>query len=259
MVFTTLQLQWALSILNLSLLLASVSVALTSLVPPLQSFLKYGKTLKLKHDKLPFLNIYVPKCWFTHFYIIHFTLSVVNVCLIMGHQFTFTDLQVISIINLIQSSRRLFECLFVSNFSKTSNIHIFHYLVGVYFYTTINIIPLVMYLLDMSNDVSVWGMIVPIIIFTIASLDQSYNHKILSKQKKYTIPKIGLFQYVVCPHYFDEIIIYGSIFLIKPSISFSLVVVWVAVNLSISANESFHFHKSQDEIKFQKRIFPFIY
>jgi 3-oxo-5-alpha-steroid 4-dehydrogenase 3 len=48
-------------------------------------------------------------------------------------------------------------------------------------------------------------------LFVLASAVQHECHKHLASLKKYTLPDTGFFQYVVCPHYTSECIIYATI------------------------------------------------
>lgn len=254
---------------NIGLSFITFSVFIAAFFPSLESFLKYGKTIqkeKINHNlHLPFNieNLYVPKKWFTHFYIIHFTLSITNFYIFfvfMGNNKLFFDLSIICIFNLIQSSRRLYECFYISNFSSNSKIHIFHYLVGLIFYISINIIPFLMSLLNVQSKPTFINCFISISIFIYFSLDQWKNHNILSKQKKYSLPKSGLFNYILCPHYFDESMIYLSMFVLKPSFSYLIIFFWVVINLSISAKQSYIFYKNKDiDISNHYIIIPFLY
>jgi 3-oxo-5-alpha-steroid 4-dehydrogenase 3 len=165
----------------------------------------------------------------------------------------------IVLLNLVQSIRRLYECLYVSKFSKTAKIHIFHYLVGLFFYSTINIIPFLENYDGNFYPIRWFQPFTFLSIFIYISIKQYQTHFILSKQKKYTLPKTNLFKYVTCPHYFYESLIYLIFFLIRPSLSYALISIWVVINLSISANQSYIFYKSKNEITNEYRIFPFIY
>lgn len=247
----------------------TLGVFTASVLPTLTPFLKYGKTLqhnKVNHTlhlPLDIQNIYIPKKWFTHFYIIHFIFSAINCCIIElnNTHVPFSDIHIICIFNLIQSTRRLYECIYVSKFSSKAKIHLFHYLVGLIFYSSINIIPLLMYFLNQCSHPKIINIVIAFIIFLFASYDQWINHNILSNQIKYTLPNYGLFKYVICPHYFDESMIYLSLLIIKPCISFIIIFLWVLINLTISANQSYIFYKEKKEIKISNHyiIIPFIY
>lgn len=258
-------------LINIALASMTVSVLLAACIPSFDSFFKYGKTLPSKpishslHLPYDFQDIYVPKIWFTHFYIIHFLLSIINILVFFivdyANKNVCSDLQLIICFNLIQSGRRLYECLYVSKFSNTAKIHIFHYLVGVIFYTSINIIPLLMHYTNEELPLQYSKCILSILLFITASYDQYNNHNLLANQKKYTLPTTALFKYVVCPHYFDEVLIYLSIFIIKPTISFFIVFAWVFINLTISAQHSYKFYTNNKEVDISNHciIIPYIY
>ncbi|KAG0674256.1 3-oxo-5-alpha-steroid 4-dehydrogenase [Pichia californica] len=118
-----------------------------------------------------------------------------------------------------------------------------------------------MYFLNQCSHPKIINIVIAFIIFLFASYDQWINHNILSNQIKYTLPNYGLFKYVICPHYFDESMIYLSLLIIKPCISFIIIFLWVLINLTISANQSYIFYKEKKEIKISNHyiIIPFIY
>lgn len=256
-----------LRLINLGLVLMTLSVLLVSLIPSLNLFLKYGKTLntgdaaRLGSHNLFLLDLYVPKKWFTHFYLLHFALSLLNVSImIFLRQWHSSPLQIIFLMNMIQSTRRLYECIYVSKFSPTAKIHYFHYLVGIVFYTSVNLIPFLLQILAAKTETS-GHTAIPVALFLFSSYDQFFNHIALSEQKKYTLPNVGFFRYVVCPHYMDECFIYFCIFLVYPCISLFLVFFWVTVNLAISANQSYLFYRTNKDTNISNRcrIFPKIY
>lgn len=260
---------YTLTCFNIGLTLMTFAVLTASFFPSLDSFLKYGKTLqqtKVSHNlHLPFNieNLYVPKKWFTHFYIIHLILSITNFYIFfvfVENNTFFTDLNIICIFNLIQSSRRLYECIYVSKFSTISKIHIFHYVVGLIFYISVDIIPLLMLLLNNELKPNFLNCLIAISIFIFFSFDQWKNHNILSKQKKYSLSNRGFFNYLLCPHYLDESMIYFSMFVLKPSFSYFIIFLWVVINLSVSAKQSYIFYKSKNiDITKHYIIIPFLY
>ena len=123
---------------------------------PLRPMLDYGKTLKIS-SKNPLLDIYVPKQWFIHFYLLSLALSGLNYCILQ--YLTRVDPAYISMLDWwcranpldgaacyaaiiamsIHSLRRTVECTLVSKFSDHSKIHVSHYLVGIFFYAGVNL------------------------------------------------------------------------------------------------------------------------
>ncbi|GME79703.1 unnamed protein product [Ambrosiozyma monospora] len=202
--------------------------------------------------------------------------------LILGEpaeQITKLQFLAVSLLNLAQSTRRTYECLFVSKFNETSMMHLSHYLVGWFFYTSINLMPLLSYHPDLSsvsdsNEDSVKSpsirLVLAFVVYFWSSLDQYRNHKHLAQLVKYNRPQQGLFKYVCCAHYFDEIMVYFSYALIVGTKFSVLILVWVIVDLAVSANETYKFYVLQelkvDEKKGKDsnapsfgRIVPFVY
>lgn len=295
-------------IIQVLFICATSSVFLAANVPLLNQLLKYGKTLnndksdsfkdaKKTNNSFDLItwirSIYVPKPWFYHFYILStflslslFTLSffpnfIVNTFvkkfliseLVINSPISFKQFLLLSLFNVIQGIRRTHECLFVFVPSNKSKMHISHYLVGLFFYASINILPFLFFLPE-QNELKTTGNpysisfsvydLIAIYLFVVASADQSRNHRHLSTLKKYTKPFKGLFEYCCCAHYFDEIIIYLSHFIVFRRIPSFLAFVWVVSNLSVSANETYIYYLNNvdenDKIKNNYwRIIPFVY
>lgn len=81
-------------------------------------------------------------------------------------------------------------------------------------------------------------------LFILASGVQNDVHRYLASLPKYTLPVLPVFQYIVCPHYTMECLIYLSMaFLAAPAdkwINGTLltVVIFVVINLGIVANST---------------------
>ncbi|WEJ94829.1 3-oxo-5-alpha-steroid 4-dehydrogenase [Yamadazyma tenuis] len=183
-------------------------------------------------------KITVPKKYFLHFYVFFALLMVINAFVewnfntnafpqvndffasfyerfytnYLTSEQNYKNLYVISNLLMIQSFRRLYECLFVSQFSDVS-MNILHYVFGLSYYWMVasvnfgGILPY--YIYGQSNnykvelDMSDWLFIG---VFLTYSMDQFQNHQHLAKLVKYTIPSFRLFEYCASPHYLDEII-----------------------------------------------------
>ncbi|GMG23559.1 unnamed protein product [Ambrosiozyma monospora] len=299
-------------LINVCFSTAIICVFLAKFSPKLQFLLKYGKTLpktNTETSQLSFLHkLYVPKSWFTHFYVLDFFLSLTNLIIIISgnsiytlispsriSQFVPTQLTelmlgepaekitklqflAVSLLSLAQGTRRTYECLYVSKFYKKSMIHLSHYLVGWFFYTSINLMPLLSYHPDSNSNedtvkMSIIRLVLAFIAYSWSSLDQFRNHKHLAHLVKYNRPQRGLFKYVCCAHYFDEIIVYFSYALILGTKYSMLILAWVIVDLGISANETYKFYVLQEGRVDEKkgkgskepkapsfgRIVPFVY
>ncbi|KAK9458156.1 hypothetical protein V1511DRAFT_454229 [Dipodascopsis uninucleata] len=151
------------------------------------------------------------------------------------------------IVLFVQSARRWYECLYVEKMSNTARIRVGHYVVGIMFYVAA--IPSVWCdALEFENihdtDLPPSGAIV---LYIFAAMGQFLAHQRLSQLKKYSPPPpSALFQYIVCPHYTCEILVYVSIAWMcnfsKASIS---VLAWTTVNLCASAEQSRAFYVSK--------------
>ena len=205
----------------------------------LPDFLKYGKTLERpvegncrKNGSIVQLltQITVPKSWFAHFYVIS--------CLLSGALcFTYPDIPVVWLV-LVHSLRRLYETLYVSKYSVASRMNWSHYLVGLWFYSTLN---LIVFLDILSGIISRHLHILSFALFLVASWDQYNNHKTLAALVKYSLPRKGLFKHTCCPHYMDETLIYLSLLVYSKNFIWPLI--WVVSSLSISALETQEYYR----------------
>lgn len=193
----------------------------------LPDFLQYGKTLK--QTKVPkginrWIHYTVPKYYFYHFYVISSCLSALTLCAYPQY--------VVVWLLLCHSLRRLYETLFVSVHNERSRMNWSHYVVGLWFYTTLHIILNVeLY----RGNIEVRFPTMALMIFCIAGWDQHENHKVLARLIKYSLPQERCFRWVCCPHYTDEILIYTS--LLAASKEFMWPLIWVVASLSLSAAE----------------------
>lgn len=245
----------------------------------LNSLLKYGKTLHgLKNNSSrigdALTKLTVPKKWFTHFYIEYLALCIATwVLLIQGSSGVAEfmgcydplekslDYTIILILLTIQSSRRLFECIFVSKFSNDSHMNVSHYIMGLSFYASIvlnTLIGLSLFFDGQQKDfLSLqkldFYVLILITFFFLFSIDQFHYHNYLAQLRKYSIPTFGLFKEVACPHYLDEILIYFTVMLIGirnfsgslVEINYILAWIFVTTNLSISSFESLDYYRTQ--------------
>lgn len=140
---------------------------------------------------------------------------------------------------LIQGSRRLYECIYVSK-SGTSKMWVGHYFLGIGYYVVMSIAvwvegtglhyPLSCCAINRADHdgplvaidkfdftiSSVHSLIGPpsaksffgILLFILASGMQHDCHTYLASLKKYTLPAHPAFDLIVCPHYFAECVIY---------------------------------------------------
>jgi 3-oxo-5-alpha-steroid 4-dehydrogenase 3 len=226
------------------------------------------------------LELKVPKFWFIHFYVLSLTLATVGFIItdsrvrnvnITTHPFTLPGLLNLGTIPLeisrlafflfmVHSTRRFFETWKVFNYQKTSKMNISHYLVGIFFYTAINLQLFINTDFKSTTKVSFdILLLLSLILFLYATTEQFFNHAHLSRLVKYKIPHYGLFKYVCCAHYFDEMLIYLAVFGILRTRTSFLSLLFVIVNLSISAIETRNYYKTQNNGKIPKWcIIPYI-
>lgn len=188
----------------------------------------------------------------------------------------YIHLSIINRLLLIHGSRRLYENVYVTKFSNNT-INILHYIFGIMHYTITAVIPFLGILpYYMENQVVPYRMseLTTMDYFTLAVfgfylIDQYQNHGHLAHLKKYTIPKFRFFQICSSAHYFDEIIIYAAVYIFLIScehlywlkLSFTLLLMMVILNLSISAGETHKYYhtKFKQQFKTPYRIIPNVY
>lgn len=227
---------------------ASYLVGLASLLVAkrlLPEFLKYGKTLpstspvqRPRWQRIAYFT--VPKSYFAHFYVLSTLFSTVTVCIYPQYLLVW--------LLLFHSLRRLYETLYISRYSSQSRMNWSHYVVGLWFYSSLHIILNVeLYRGHISRSFSLPA----IIVFCFAAWDQHENHKVLAALVKYSLPQKRLFRWICCPHYLDEILIYGS--LLSASREFVWPLVWVSASLALSATECRRYY----QVKFPGRHPPY--
>ncbi|KAM8888215.1 polyprenal reductase isoform 2-T2 [Synchiropus picturatus] len=235
-----------------------------------QDLIRYGKTKEtLTRDS--WLRAFdVPKRWFWHFY---FVSVVWNGCLLV---LTFHNQSypkwlsslcnvlgstpnanthslstfLVQFLIWIHSLRRLLECLVVSVFSHGS-MHMAQYLFGVGYYIILGLTVL-------SSDQQTkgggpmpsllhWYHVIGIVLFVVASWLQHQCMVLLAGLRTgksglvetlaHKVPHGGLFDWVSCPHYLAELLIYTSFSIIYggQSLTCWLVVLYVFFNQALAA------------------------
>ncbi|PHH49714.1 Steroid 5-alpha-reductase DET2 [Ceratocystis fimbriata CBS 114723] len=113
-----------------------------------------------------------------------------------------------------QGLRRLYECLFVLKQSPNSFMLSIHWISTFIWYTSVTIgvwiegAGTLLSTEQATPPFSVSRISLITSIFLAASYIQNHSHRHLASLKKYTLPTAGMFQYIVCPHYFAECVIY---------------------------------------------------
>lgn len=112
------------------------------------------------------------------------------------------------------------------------------------------------------------SMLIALLLFFYANYHQYQCHSILASLRsnsteRYSVPRGDWFEWIVVPHYFADILIYVSLCILYQFKNMTLLcgLIWTAVNLSITANQTFlwyqkHFPHRQEN---RWRIIPGIY
>jgi len=174
---------------------------------------------------------------------------------------------------LIQYIRRLYENKFINIFSN-SKINLIHYLAGFMFYISCGLAlmdSLYINQINYSNVNHLWSYIAFLILILMSGL-QFKTHLSLSKLRRgvdgqiksysHFIPTGGLFDYISCPHYLCEIIIYLCIYIISRFNNlWAVLLFWVVVNQTIAALLTHNWYRSsfgEKYPKWRKAVIPFI-
>ncbi|XP_003794658.1 polyprenol reductase [Otolemur garnettii] len=181
----------------------------------------------------------------------------------------------------LHSFRRLLECLYVSVFSKAM-IHVVQYCFGMVYYILVGLTVLSQVPMDDRNVYIIgksllmqarWFHILGMLMFIWSSAHQYKCHVILSNLRKnkagvvihcnHRIPFGDWFEYVSCPNYLAELMIYISM---AATFGFHnstwwLVVTYVFFNQALSAFLSHKFYKSKfvSYPRHRKAFLPFLF
>ncbi|OTB20572.1 hypothetical protein K445DRAFT_50743 [Daldinia sp. EC12] len=180
----------------------------------------------------------VPHSWFIHFYILSVSCSVFWAAQFLSHgkilesivrnqvrsEETSMSLNQVIIawaLMSLQGARRLYESVALLRPSP-SKMWVVHWLLGVayYFCTSISIWIEGSRSIQSSDrrtfsaETPSFNTVFGVITFLASSFMQNRCHNYLFQLKKYSLPEEGLFQYIVCPHYTCECMLYLSLALI---------------------------------------------
>ncbi|XP_054754777.2 polyprenol reductase-like [Lytechinus pictus] len=180
---------------------------------------------------------------------------------------------------VIHAHRRIYECVAISVYSNSS-IHISHYITGIMFYSFIGISVVAegpsfsvkgeaIQALDLLKHIR-WYHIAGLLMFIWASLHHHRAHVIfasLRKTKKdvsrHMIPQGDWFDYVSCPHYFAECLIYASLGVILGGYhtTWWLVLAFVFSNQIAASTKVHRWYQDKFESypKERKAFFPFLF
>ncbi len=245
------------------------------------------------------ISLTVPKSYFVHMYVIAVIGIFVNIVIFLSfHEWKslFLLWKLDIILFLFHVCRRLIECIFITSFGS-SRMNICGYLVGLFHYILVPICLLwcsertIDFLHVSSQDYfssvhdRCFQYSFAICLFLGSNYLQWSSHRILfllktnnnsnatvshaeldsnSLQRVHGMPTNGLFEYVCCPHYFAEILVYVSLLLMDPSsLSRWCMCLWVGSNLTVVANKHFQWYQQHYPLQIQqknlRRIFPFLW
>lgn len=199
-----------------------------------------------------------------------------------------------------QILRRLHETINVFNYSPSARMHVFGYLTGLFFYIAAPLSLANTCLLEVVNyirsqtvefivkgrermpdlELHWWEFLRPLTnlgwcqwfgaaIFIWGWLHQLRCHAILGslrehrRSDEYVIPRGDWFEYVSCPHYFAEIVIYAGILFATggSDITVWLLFIFVVSNLVFAAAETHRWYRRKFENypPSRRAVIPFIY
>ena len=279
----------------------------------------YGKSLETRKRKGLFLQLFLlPKRYFRHFYITAILIFPISIAVIFIYYIPsslnikfLNDLEAVSslidmasrltgsieidtatslssitsltftlILMTIQSSRRLYETLFISVYSNNSKINLMHYIFGHLFYVAAALSTVCPVILSSTSEKYTFTMLIDnlitkqraisFILFIYASHQQQKCHKILANLRKdksgnviteqHYVPAGGLFEYVSCPHFLMEVIIYFIILVAQEFKQkyWNLIFLLVISTQTINAINEHRWYKRKysDLPKERKAIFP---
>ncbi|SCM07686.1 polyprenol reductase, putative [Plasmodium chabaudi chabaudi] len=218
-----------------------------------------------------FDDIIISKKYFSHFY---FVGLIINSAILLqdineASRNNYNAYEHISKTNImfeIHLLRRLLEQIFVVKTTSKSFMHILSYCLGVSFYL---VTPFSLHNKNI-HKITVLKLL-SIILFIIGNLIQYDSHVRLAKlrskalknnESPYKVPYGGLFDFVSCPHYFSEILIYFSFFLSNLDIICilnCLMVLLILIKNGIQTHR-WYLKTMQDTYPKQRRIiFPFLF
>lgn len=168
---------------------------------------------------------------------------------------------------VIHFGKRCLEVLFLHRFSAKIGI------IGIIFitfaYTNIALIfgsfANSKFGFDFSKNISNIQILIGFVLFGIGQIGNFYHHLILNKLRKessgYFIPEKGLFRFLVCPHYFFELISWFGLAIGSGFIDafFILFIMTCYLMGRSEITKEWYLNKFPNFPNTRKRIFPFLY
>nr|XP_010919154.1 polyprenol reductase 1 isoform X1 [Elaeis guineensis] len=272
-----------------------VALVLTTCLVLCTWFYAYGKMLPLSSESLQYSTIASHLTGGSHVFSIH-KVPVASV----EHKYLVWRTVFVLLLMEAQVLRRLHETLNVFNYSPSARMHIFGYLAGLFFYVMAPLSlgsscapealsyaggQIAQFIVKgrarmPDLEVHLWELLKPFIIlgwcqwigaaiFIWGSLHQLRCHAILGSLREnkgadeYVLPHGDWFEYVSCPHYLAEIVIYAGILVAAGGLDITvwLLFLFVVSNLVFAAAEThrWYCHKFESYPQSRRAIIPFIY
>ncbi len=262
---------------------------LTATLPQLKFLIEHGKTAAERDESMGhagdaggswtsvLLQIHhriklftVEKSWFLHFYAISVITCLFLLYIVYGGSEKDENKVTVLALFCLHSIRRLYECMYVFKFGS-SRMHIAGYIAGVVYYV---VVPVTLWheACDGKFPLFEWRAIVGVLLFVCGNLAQSYFHWVLSAEqgvnhagkKLYIFPRGLGFDFVSCPHYTAEMVLYGGLCLLVPgSVPMAALFSWVVLNLSVVAqrNHEWYWATFPEEMKRsgRARVLPLVW
>jgi len=243
-------------------------VKLAGLLPFLDQVLRYGLR---SHQSVQGRYTLTDKVAWTSFYLTGFLLNSLS-CLILSPN-SGRD-AIVRALWGIHLARRLGECLFLHRFSQGRKT-MFLWSLGMAYYVTAQLTILVEVSSMTSHEEKIrtrqladgFG----VALFVYGNIMQHQSHRALahlepvdSRRSKYGVPRGGWFEYIACPHYLAEILVYVGLGLLRPRgiLSSWIQLGFVVMNLSDSALQTRAWYRMTFDAKLlprnQKGIFPLV-
>ncbi|CAN8300093.1 unnamed protein product [Cochlearia groenlandica] len=165
--------------------------------------------------------------------------------------------------------KRIFEVMFIHKYSGEMATDSAFTITSSYFSSTVLMLysqSLTLGLSEPNLDLKLPG----IIVFVVGIVGNLYHHCLLAKlrnedgkekKKEYKIPKGGLFDTIICPHYLFEIIVFWGFFMVSQtiySLSFAMGTTFYLVGRSF-ATRRWYLSKFDDFPKHVKALIPFVF
>lgn len=252
-------------------ILLSIGALLVFSFPGVSCFGKHGKRLSVNRMKSQSMNgvkvwgilsdirnLLAPKSWFSHMYLVGMVVG--------GGCMYFSPFNLPLGLFVLHGLRRYLECLYMTSYGE-SKMHLAGYMCGLVHYVFAPLSLSVLTLGGVSAPAGHYLMAGGCVLFFWSFSQQCYHHYILYKLKNkgsYCVPVGGLFQYVCCPHYTTEILLYMSFCVMQPNNRPVLAMcIWVTINLCVVGDSQYKWYIDKfdgNEIPPNwRRIVPFVW